>query len=203
MLGCPGAIPPEGSGSPWDSRLGSRAAVGRWSEAWSVPLVDMGVLSETRYARTAGSVRIAHQVVGAGPLDILRIGDGLSQVEVTWEIPVGAQLKARPALFSRLIRFDKRGAGLSAPVPLHEIPDLEPGEVGPGAEPDPPDGCWAKPDLDAAADAMRHLYGHPDVAREIGVGRERALQAHDAAAAAASLADGLPPRLVREPTDEW
>jgi hypothetical protein len=53
------------------------------SQAWSVPLVDMGVLSETRHARTAGGVRIAHQVVGADPLDILRVGDGLSQVEMT------------------------------------------------------------------------------------------------------------------------
>lgn len=127
-----------------DSWLGSRTAVGCWSEAWSVPLVDMGVLSETRHARTAGGVRITHQVVGADPLDILRVGDGLSQVEMTWELPVGAQFNTRPALFSRLIRFDKRGAGLSDPVPLHEIPDLELGEVGPGAEPYPPDGCWAQ-----------------------------------------------------------
>jgi hypothetical protein len=184
-----------------DSRLGSRAAVGCWSEAWSVPLVDMGVLSETRHARTAGGVRIAHQVVGADPLDILRVGDGLSQVEMTWELPVGAQFHTRPALFSRLIRFDKRGAGLSDPVPLHEIPDLELGEVGPGAEPYPPDRCWAKPDLDAAADAMRHLYGHPEVARELGVGRERASPAHTTRRRPRS-ANGLPPRPGWEPTDE-
>lgn len=183
--------------------MGSRAAVGCWSEAWSVPLVDVGVLSEMRYARTAGGVRVAHRVVGAGPLDILRVGDGLSQVEVVWEIPVGAQFNSRPALFSRLIRFDKRGAGLSDPVPLHEIPDLELGEVGPGAEPYPPDGCWAKPDLDAAVDAMRHLYGHPDVARALGGGRERALPAHTTRPRRRPRsANGLPPRPVREPTDE-
>lgn len=160
------------------------------------------ILSETRYARIVGGVRIAHQVVGAGPLDILRVGDGLSQVEVTWEIPVRAQFNTRPALFSRLIR-DKRGTGLSDPVPLHEIPKLELGEVGPGAEPYPPDGCWVKPDLDAAADAVRHLYGHPDVARELSVRRERALPAHTTRPRRRPRsANGLPPRPVRESTDE-
>lgn len=183
--------------------VGPAQAVGCSSEAWSVPLVDVGVLSETRYARTAGGLRIAHQVVGAGALDILRVGDGLSQVEVTWEIPVGAQFNTRPAVFSRLIRFDNRGTGLSDPVALHETADLEFGEVGPGAEPHLPDGCWAKPDLDAAADAMRHLCGHPDVARELGVGRERALPAHTTRPRRRPRsANGLPSRPVREPTDE-
>ena len=116
---------------------------------------------------------------------------------------MGAQFNTRPALFSRLIRFDKRGAGLSDPVPLHEIPDLELGEVGPAAEPYPPDGCWVKPDLDAAADAMRHLYGHPDVARELGVGCERALPVRTTRPRRRPrLANGLPPRPMREPTDE-
>jgi pimeloyl-ACP methyl ester carboxylesterase len=153
-------------------------------------LVAVGVLSETRYGRTAGGVHIAHQVVGAGPLDILLVGDGLSHVEATWEIPVGAQFNTRLALFSRLIRFDKRGTGLSDPVPLHQIPGLELGEVGPGAEPSPSDACWAKPDLDAAADAMRHLYDHPDVARELGRRARASVTAtHDARAPAASYCE--------------
>lgn len=42
------------------------------------------------------------------------------------------------------------------------------GEVGPGAEPYPPAGCWAKPDLGTGADAMRHLYDHTDVIGELG-----------------------------------
>lgn len=143
----------------------------------------------------AGGVRIARRAVVAGPLDIRRVGDGLAKVKVTWEISVGAQVNTRSALFSRPVRFDKRGVGLSDPVPLHEIPDLELG-VGPVAELYPPDG-WAKPDLDAAADAMRHLYSHPDV----GVGRERALP-HDAAAGAASLPRTVAASTGGEPTDE-
>jgi glycosyltransferase involved in cell wall biosynthesis len=41
-------------------------------------------------------------------------------------------------------------------------------EVGPGAYPYPPDACWAEPDLDAAAHAMRELYDHPAMAPELG-----------------------------------
>jgi IS5 family transposase len=50
---------------------------------------------------------------------------------------------------------------------------------------------------------MRHLYGHPDVARELGVGCERALPVHTTRPRRRPrLANGLPPRPMREPTDE-
>lgn len=68
--------------------------------------------------------------------------------------------------------------------------DLELGEVGPGAEPYPRDVCWAKPDLDAAADAMRQLYDHPDVATELGRRARASVPAtHDATTAAASFGE--------------
>jgi len=68
--------------------------------------------------------------------------------------------------------------------------DLELGEVGPGAEPYPRDACWAKPDLDAAADAMRQLYDHLDVATELGRRARASVPAtHDAATAAASFGE--------------
>jgi glycosyltransferase involved in cell wall biosynthesis len=41
-------------------------------------------------------------------------------------------------------------------------------EVGPGAEPYAPDACWAEPDLDAAADAMRSLFDDPSRAAALG-----------------------------------
>jgi hypothetical protein len=52
------------------------------------------------------------------------------------------------------------------------------------------DACWAKPDLDAAADAMRQLDDHPDVTRELGR-RTRAsvTVTHDATTAAASFGE--------------
>jgi hypothetical protein len=83
--------------------------------------------------------------------------------------------------------FDKGGTGLPDPVPLHQIS----GEVGPGAEPYLPDGCWAKPDLGTGADAMRHLYDHADVVTELG-GRARASVSgtYDATGVAAWLGEG-------------
>jgi hypothetical protein len=156
-------------------------------------LVDVGVVPETRYARTAGGVHVAHQVVGAGPLDILLGSDGLSHVEATWEIPVGAQFDTRLASFSRFIRFDKFGTGLDDPVPLQEILGLERGEVRPGAEPYLSDVCWAKLDLDVGADARRSTTTQRSQ-RSSGVGRERALPAHTTRPRRRPRsANGLPP----------
>src|SRR5258708_24980891 len=67
---------------------------------------------ETRYAKS-GDVHIAYQVVGEGPLDTIFVPGFVSNVELAWESPGGARLFSRLAAFSRLIRFDKRGTGLS------------------------------------------------------------------------------------------
>ena len=58
------------------------------------------------------------------------------------------------AAFPPPIRLDRRATGLSNPVPFRQIT----GEVGPGAQPYPPDGWGATPDLGPGADPMRHLY---------------------------------------------
>jgi glycosyltransferase involved in cell wall biosynthesis len=58
-------------------------------------------------------------------------------------------------------------------------------EVGPGAAPYAPDACWADPDLDAAADAMRRLFDDTKHARELGArGRARVAEVGDASSAA-------------------
>jgi ArsR family transcriptional regulator len=104
------------------------------------------------------------------------------------KIPFGPQFNTRRASFSRPIRLDKQGTGLSDPIPLHQIRGLELGEVGPCAEPNPPDASWAEPDLDAGADAMRYLYDHPDVAGEPGRKACASVTAiHNATASAASF----------------
>jgi hypothetical protein len=158
-------------------------AVGCSSDAHCVTSLDVWVLPEMGYARTAGGVRVVYQVVGASPLDVLLVGDGLSQVEATREIPVRAQVKTRAVSFSPPTRFDRRRTGLSDPVPPHQIS----GEVGSGAESYPPDGL-AKPDLGTRADAMRHLYDHADVVWELGRrARASVTGTHAATAAVASL----------------
>ncbi|HEU4978007.1 MAG TPA: alpha/beta fold hydrolase [Solirubrobacteraceae bacterium] len=71
----------------------------------------------TRYAK-AGDLHIAYQVVGDGPIDLVYVSNGYySHVDHVWEDPSTARCLERLASFSRLILFDRRGAGLSDPVP--------------------------------------------------------------------------------------
>src|SRR5260221_474960 len=84
---------------------------------------------ETRYAKS-GDVNIAYQVVGDGPLDLVLVPGFVSHLENDWDEPRSAHFLERLASFSRLIRFDKRGPGLSDRPP--GLPDLE---TPPGADP--------------------------------------------------------------------
>ena len=79
---------------------------------------------DTRYARS-GSLHIAYQVIGDGPFDLVMIPGFVSNVELTWEDSAEARFVQRLASFSRLIRFDKRGTGLSDRVPVDLLPSLE------------------------------------------------------------------------------
>jgi pimeloyl-ACP methyl ester carboxylesterase len=79
---------------------------------------------ETFYARS-GSVNIAYQVVGDGPIDLVFVMGWVSHLEYFWAEPSFARFLRRLASFSRLILFDKRGTGLSDRVPLNALPTLE------------------------------------------------------------------------------
>jgi len=65
-----------------------------------------------RYARS-GDVNIAYQVTGDGPFDLVLVPGFFSHLEIDWEHPVHARFLERLGSFARLIRFDKRGTGLS------------------------------------------------------------------------------------------
>jgi class 3 adenylate cyclase len=67
---------------------------------------------ETRYAKS-GEVRIAYQVVGSGPFDLVYVPGFVSNIDLYWEMPEWAYFFGRLSAFSRLILFDKRGTGLS------------------------------------------------------------------------------------------
>ncbi|HVH52247.1 MAG TPA: adenylate/guanylate cyclase domain-containing protein [Gaiellaceae bacterium] len=77
---------------------------------------------EVHYARS-GDVNIAYQVVGDGPLDLVLVSGFVSHLEIDWEDAESAHFLERLASFSRLIRFDKRGTGLSDRP--GGLPDLE------------------------------------------------------------------------------
>ena len=79
---------------------------------------------ETRYAKS-GAVHIAYQVAGGGPFDVVYVPGWVSHVEEAWEEPNYRRMLERLASFSRLIFFDKRGTGLSDPVPVSDLPTIE------------------------------------------------------------------------------
>lgn len=67
---------------------------------------------ETRYAKS-GDLSIAYQVAGSGPLDLVIVPGFVSNRDVQWATPGLQHFFSRLAIFSGLIRFDKRGTGLS------------------------------------------------------------------------------------------
>ena len=77
---------------------------------------------ETRYARS-GEVSIAYQVTGDGPFDVVYVTPMASHVELAWTVPAIAAYFRSIASFCRLIRFDKRGTGMSDRV--SGVPSLE------------------------------------------------------------------------------
>src|SRR4051794_8057979 len=77
---------------------------------------------ETRYARS-GDVHIAYQVFGDGDLDLVLVNGFVTHVELMWESEPAARFLERLASFGRVIAFDRRGSGLSDPLP--SAPTLE------------------------------------------------------------------------------
>ena len=69
----------------------------------------------TRFARS-GDARIAYQVIGEGPPDVVVIGGPVSHLDLQWEDPGTARSIERVASYARLIRFDRMGTGLSDPA---------------------------------------------------------------------------------------
>jgi class 3 adenylate cyclase len=78
----------------------------------------------TRYAKS-GDVHIAYRTLGSGPVDIVVAEQWFSNVEIEREVRPLARFNDRLSAFARVIRFDKRGVGLSDPVPATALPTLE------------------------------------------------------------------------------
>lgn len=82
----------------------------------------MVVKPDTHYAKSDG-VNIAYQVSGGGPRDIVLVPGFVSHLDADWDEPRSAHLLERLGALGRLIRFDKRGTGLSDRP--GGLPDLE------------------------------------------------------------------------------
>jgi class 3 adenylate cyclase/pimeloyl-ACP methyl ester carboxylesterase len=79
---------------------------------------------QTQYVKTDEGY-VAYQVFGEGQPDILFVTNWSTNLEVMWEEPSLARYFERLASFGRVICFDKRGTGVSDPVPLSALPTLE------------------------------------------------------------------------------
>ena len=105
-----------GYAPPAELNLAGAGPLGRVSLAAMTP--------ETQYARL-GELHLAYQVLGEGPPDLLLLDQWFTHVDSGWDVPPMAALRERLATFGRLIIFDKRGTGLSDPIPIASLPTLE------------------------------------------------------------------------------
>ena len=87
-------------------------------------MAEPTVPPETRYAQV-GRDRLAYQILGQGPPDLVFTMGSFSHVDMVWHDPQVALFLRRLASFSRLRRFDRRGTGASDPLPPHRLPAWE------------------------------------------------------------------------------
>lgn len=79
-------------------------------------------MPKTRYTKS-GDANLAYQVVGDGPIDLLYLAGWVTNIEAMWEDPGYERFLNRLASIARLIMYDKRGVGLSDPVPPEQLTD--------------------------------------------------------------------------------
>ena len=83
----------------------------------------VGAANRTVAYAKSGDVNIAYQVTGRGAFDLVLVPGFFSHLEIGWEYPDHGAFLDRLGTFARLIRFDKRGTGLSDRAV--GLPDLE------------------------------------------------------------------------------
>ncbi len=76
----------------------------------------------TKYTKS-GSINIAYQVFGSGPVDLVYIPGWVSNIDWMWQCPELVQFLEELGKNARVILFDKRGTGLSDR--LSELSTLE------------------------------------------------------------------------------
>src|SRR5918996_4827302 len=82
-----------------------------WSHHGRLPPVTTP--PETRYATASDGLKIAYQVTGSRDLDLVFMQGAVAHLELAWEDPRLSRLFERLSSFTRLIRFDRRGMGMS------------------------------------------------------------------------------------------
>ncbi len=110
-------------------RCWNRAFTGDLGPAW-IGFVFFGldrveaVEPISGYAELAEQ-RIAYQVVGDGPIDLIYTMGFVGSVDVEWEEPTVRLFFQQMARYARVIRFDRRGTGASDQISLDALPPWE------------------------------------------------------------------------------
>jgi class 3 adenylate cyclase/pimeloyl-ACP methyl ester carboxylesterase len=78
---------------------------------------------ETQYAPAPDGTPIAYQVTGGGDVDLVFMQGAVAHLDLQWEEPRFVRFFERLSGFSRLIRFDRRGMGMSGV--LERLPTFE------------------------------------------------------------------------------
>lgn len=68
---------------------------------------------------------MAYQVFGSGPPDLVFVTNWATNMDAMWDEPSLAAYMERLSSFARVIWYDKRGTGVSDPVPLASLPTIE------------------------------------------------------------------------------
>jgi class 3 adenylate cyclase len=147
---------------------------------------------ETRYAETSGGY-VAYQVFGDGPINVIFGTPWAWNIEAMWEEPRVELFFRRLSSFSRVAIFDKRGTGVSDPVPLGALPTIEQWSDDFRAVLD--DLTWDRAALIAAAESSFtgtvFAASHPDrIAALVIIGGYACGTRKD------DFRPGLPPRLI-------
>jgi class 3 adenylate cyclase len=102
------------------------AVVHRQEHTGLISLRVVAKMPETRYATTSDGLHIAYMLEDSGSLDLIELTNGtLFSVDSTAEQPRWQGYVDHLGSFSRLIRFDLRGIGLSDPLGSSDPPTIE------------------------------------------------------------------------------
>jgi pimeloyl-ACP methyl ester carboxylesterase len=139
---------------------------------------------DTQYAVAPDGIRIAYQVTGSGETDLVLMQGAAAHLELQWEDPKFIRLFERLSAFSRLIRFDRRGMGMSEI--LRELPsfDAQVEDFGVVMDAVGSERAALMGTIDAGALAVAFTAAHPE--------RTRALVLFE-----------VPPRFTRSETDDF
>jgi class 3 adenylate cyclase len=102
-----------------------RRTLGRMTDEVTVPLHighsgRVADAPQTRFAVTRDGDRVAYQVIGNGPIDVIVTRMPIFPVDLMWDEPRLVRFLTRLSSFCRHVWFDARGTGASDPIALTE-----------------------------------------------------------------------------------